>query len=309
MTNVIFSYDITSLLLAVCLDILIAGGGVMLKIDHISKSFNGQLVLRDITFQMTEGESILLLGANGAGKSTLIKIVLQMLKQDRGSMNWEGKRPHIGYVPQSPSMIGNLTLYQFVSYMLSLHGKRKQIQEVLRDTGLESKKKVLAENLSTGQMKRLLFQLAVAVKPKLLIMDEPTAGMDLEAKRKFRRQLSNVRSNGMSVLITTHILSEAEELAERLLYLEDGVIKVDRPIKEIKMDRKSISFRTDSKNKRILVSMGYIQKDGLYRKLTEDADNELELLIQKSIKFSQLEIIGDTLEQYVEGLERDEGGI
>lgn len=307
MTNVIFSHDITSLLLAVCLDILIAGGGVMLMIDHISKSFNGQLVLRDITFQMTEGESILLLGANGAGKSTLIKIVLQMLKQDRGSMNWEGKRPYIGYVPQTPSMIGSLTVYQFVSYMLSLHGKKKQIQAVLRDAGLEYKKKVLAENLSTGQMKRLLFQLAVAVKPKLLIMDEPTAGMDLEAKRKFRRQLSDVRSNGMSVLITTHILSEAEELAERLLYLEDGVIKVDRPIKEIKMDRKSISFRTDPKNKRILFSMGYIQKGGLYRKLTEDADNELELLIRKSIKFSQLEIIGDTLEQYVEDLEREEG--
>ncbi|AIF66210.1 hypothetical protein GZ22_05970 [Terribacillus saccharophilus] len=281
----------------------------MLRINHINKSFKGQPVLRDITFHMAEGESILLLGANGAGKSTLLKIVLQMLKQDRGSMTWKGIRPHIGYVPQAPSMIGNLTVLQFASYVLSLHGRKKQVQTVLQDAGLESKRKVLAEKLSTGQMKRLLFQLAVAVKPKLLIMDEPTAGMDLEAKRKFRKQLSAVRSDGVSVLLTTHILSEAGELAERLLYLEDGVIKIDRPIEEIKMDKKSISFRTDPKNKSLLLSVGYIQQEGLYRKLTEDADFELKLLIQNNIRFSQLEIKGDTLEQYVEGLEGEEAGI
>ncbi len=281
----------------------------MLKLDHISKSFKGQQVLRDITFHMAEGESILLLGANGAGKSTLIKIVLQMLKQDQGSMTWKGKRSYIGYVPQAPSMIGNLSVLQFASYVLSLHGRKNQVQTVLRDAGLESKRKELAENLSTGQMKRLLFQLAVAVKPKLLIMDEPTAGMDLEAKRKFRKQLSDVRSDGVSVLLTTHILSDAGELAERLLYLEDGVIKVDRSIEGIKMDRKSISFQTDSKHKSLLLSMGYIQEEGLYRKLTEDADFELKLLIQNSIRFSQLEIKGDTLEQYVEGLEGEEIGI
>lgn len=281
----------------------------MLRIDHISKSFKGQQVLRDITFHMAEGESILLLGANGAGKSTLIKIVLQMLKQDQGSMTWKGKRPYIGYVPQAPSMIGNLSVLQFASYVLSLHGRKNQVQTVLQDAGLESKRKELAENLSTGQMKRLLFQLAVAVKPKLLIMDEPTAGMDLEAKRKFRKQLSDVRSDGVSVLLTTHILSDAGELAERLLYLEDGVIKVDRSIEGIKMDRKSISFQTDSKHKSLLLSMGYIQEEGLYRKLTENADFELKLLIQNSIRFSQLEIKGDTLEQYVEGLEGEEIGI
>jgi ABC-2 type transport system ATP-binding protein len=308
MTIVILFHDITSLLLVIYLVILIAGGGVMLKINHVSKSFKGQQVLRDITFQIAEGESILLLGANGAGKSTLLKIVLQMLKQDRGSMEWKGKKPHIGYVPQAPSMIGNLTVYQFASYVLSLHGKRVQVLTVLQDAGLEPKKKVLAGNLSTGQMKRLLFQLAVAVKPKLLIMDEPTAGMDLEAKRQFRKRLLDVRAEGISVLLTTHILLEAEELADRLLYLDDGVIKVDRPIEDIMLDRKSISFRTDSKYKGFLLSMGYTQQEGLYQKLTEDADKELQLLIQHNIKFTQLEIKGDTLEQYVEGLEREEVG-
>ncbi|MFS0560856.1 ABC transporter ATP-binding protein [Terribacillus sp. 179-K 1B1 HS] len=281
----------------------------MLMLNHISKSFHGQSVLRDITFQMSEGESILLLGANGAGKSTLIKIILRMLQQDAGRIQWATKSPRIGYVPQSPSMIGNLTVRQFASYVLSLHGRRFQVGTVLKDAGLDAKRKMLAENLSAGQMKRLLFQLAVVTKPKLLIMDEPTAGMDVEAKRLFRKQLSAVRADGVSVLITTHILAEAEEIADRLLYLEDGMLTVDRSIDEIRQLRQSVSFRTDKKHQELLLSMGYSLHEGLFRKLTDDADKELQLLIQRSIQLKQLEIKGDTLEKYVEGLSREGAGL
>lgn len=281
----------------------------MLMLHHISKSFHGQSVLRDITFRMSEGESILLLGANGAGKSTLIKIILRMLQQDHGEMEWSGIRPRIGYVPQSPSIMGNLTIRQFISYVLSLHGKRSHISTVLKDAGLDEKSKMLAENLSTGQMKRLLFRLAIAAKPKLLIMDEPTAGMDLEAKRLFRRQLSAIRADGIGILVTTHIPSEAEELTDRLLYLESGVIRVDRAIEDIRRLRQSISFRTDSKDEKLLFSLGYTLRDGVFQKLTDDADKELQLLIQRNIQLKQLEIKGETLKRYVEGLNRKGAGL
>lgn len=280
----------------------------MLKVISISKAFLGHTVLRDITFQVKEGESILLLGANGAGKSTLLKIIMQMIRPDHGKMQWASKRPQIGYVPQTPSMIGNLTVQQFASYVLALHGRKAQSSAVIQNAGLEDKSKVVAEDLSTGQMKRLLFQLAAATNPKLLILDEPTAGMDLEAKRSFREQLFEARARGISILVTTHILSEAQELADRLLYLESGVIKEDRPINEIGLLRQSISFRTDSANNNLLVSMGYIFKEGVYQKLIYDADKELKHLIEKNIQLKQLEIKGDTLERYVEELDRKGSG-
>lgn len=280
----------------------------MLKVDHISKSFQGHAVLEDITFQIKEGESILLLGANGVGKSTLLKIIMQMLKHDHGKINWDVKRPQIGYVPQTPSMIGNLTVKQFASYVLALHGRKAQTFDVLQQAGLAAKSKVLAEDLSTGQIKRLLFQLAAAAKPKLLILDEPTAGMDLEAKRTFRKQLSAARESGTSLLLTTHILSEAQELADRLLYLENGLIKEDRPINDIELRRQFISFRTEGENNSLLVSMGYMYKKGVYHKQSADAAEDLKSLIEKGILLIQLEVKGDTLERYVDELDEKESG-
>ncbi|MFP7494261.1 ABC transporter ATP-binding protein [Terribacillus saccharophilus] len=281
----------------------------MLRVDGINKSFRRLPVLKDITFEISAGESILLLGANGAGKSTLIKIILNLLQQDHGKMDWSETRPKIGYVPQTPSIMNNLTVRQFTVYILSLHGKRTQVNTVLKDAGLESKEKALAENLSSGQMKRLLFQLAVAAKPKLLIMDEPTAGMDVEAKRLFRKQLSAVRADGVSVLVTTHILPDAENLADRLIYLEEGVLKVDRTINEIRQLRQLISFRTDEQHKDLLLSMGYVLQEDVYRKRTDDADREMHILIQKKIHLKQLEIKKDTLEKYVEGLSKEGAGL
>ncbi|MFP7479285.1 ABC transporter ATP-binding protein [Terribacillus saccharophilus] len=278
----------------------------MLKLNHISKSFQGHAVLEDITFQIKEGESILLLGANGAGKSTLLKIIMQMIRQDHGKMIWNIKRPQIGYVPQAPSMIANLTVKQFASYVLALHGRKAQTFDVLQQAGLEAKSKVLAEDLSVGQMKRLLFQLAAATKPKLLILDEPTAGMDMEAKQIFRKQLSAAREDGASLLLTSHILSEAEELTDRLLYLEGGVIKEDRTINEIRLRKQSISFRTVGRNNTLLVSMGYMYKEGIFHKLSNDAAEDLKYLIEKGIQLKQLEIKGDTLERYVDELHKKE---
>ncbi|QXE02928.1 ABC transporter ATP-binding protein [Terribacillus sp. DMT04] len=278
----------------------------MLKLTHIKKSFQGKLVLKDITFRMAQGESIVMLGANGAGKSTLLKIIMKMLREDGGKIEWSLKKPRISYVPQSPSMIGNLTVWQFASYLLALHGRKEKTLEALGKAGLEAQKKEIAENLSTGQMKRLLFQLAVLAKPELLIMDEPTAGMDLEAKRQFYRQLAAMRQTGMSFIVTTHILSEAEQLADRLLYLDGGMIKKDRPIYEIKQDQQTISFSAGREYNLLLSSLGYHYQDGIYRKLTKKAEEEIKVLLNAAVPLKQLEVTSNSLETYVEELEGEE---
>jgi ABC-2 type transport system ATP-binding protein len=278
----------------------------MLELNHIKKSFQGKSVLEDVTFKMTQGESVVMLGANGAGKSTLLKIIMKMLRPDGGMIESSLEKSRISYVPQSPSMIGNLTVWQFASYLLALHGRKEQTLEALRKAGLEAKKKEIAENLSAGQMKRLLFQLAVIEKPELLIMDEPTAGMDLEAKRQFYRQLAAMRQTGMSFIVTTHILSEAEQLADRLLYLEGGMIREDRLIEEIKQDQQTITFRASRQYNRLLLSLGYQYQDGIYRKLTKKTVEEIKVLLDAAVPLEQLEVTNNTLETYVEELEGEE---
>jgi ABC-2 type transport system ATP-binding protein len=213
----------------------------VIEVKNVWKMYGKLVANEDISMKVNEGEIVALLGPNGAGKTTLVKQIYGELSPNKGEIKVLGKKPTdrqikklIGVIPQECEPYGDLTVWDNIYYMGRLKGVSKEViknrgEELLDRLDLSSKRNTLARDLSGGLKRRTLIAMALINNPKLLILDEPTTGLDPEARREVWEILIDMKREGRSMLLTTHYLDEAERLADRIYFLNRRIIVKGTP--------------------------------------------------------------------------------
>jgi ABC-2 type transport system ATP-binding protein len=186
------------------------------------------------------GEVVALLGPNGAGKSTTVDMVLGLTRPDAGTVTVFGASPHeavsagsIGAMLQGGALLDDATVGETVAMVASLHRTPLPVAEVLRRTGIEDLASRRCNKLSGGQKQRVRFAVALVSDPDLLVLDEPTAAMDVASRRDFWRSMRTFTDSGRTVLFATHYLEEAETYADRVVLMRSGVVVADGSVAEV----------------------------------------------------------------------------
>ena len=206
-----------------------------LQVTGLTKHYADKTVLAGVDIALASGEVLCILGPNGAGKTTLISAVLGLVSADSGQIRLFGQlqsgmarstalRQKLGVMMQIGSLSANLTVSEQCDLFSSYYQNGHNATELISLAGLDNHANQRFGRLSGGQKQRLLFALALAGKPQLVFLDEPTLGMDVEARRSLWQQVRQLKQQGVAVVLTTHYLEEAEQLADRILVLNNGQI-------------------------------------------------------------------------------------
>lgn len=206
----------------------------MLEIQDLSKSYGKNKAVDHVTFTVPDGQVGILLGPNGAGKSTIIKSIAGLLRykgmiriQGMPARSLEAKKV-FAYVPEIPNMFDALTVREHIEYVRMAYGSDitdEEVTEILRDFEMEDKQEKLGNELSKGMMQKVSICCALAVKPKVILLDEPMVGLDPAAIRMLKEVVLELRSRGVTVLISTHMLEMVEDLWDVMFVMEKGHIK------------------------------------------------------------------------------------
>jgi ABC-2 type transport system ATP-binding protein len=207
----------------------------------VKKSYGDVIALNHLNMEIRAGELLALLGPNGAGKTTLVRLLLGSVRPDAGSVSVFGADPHsgemqmrVGAMLQVGRVPETLKVREHIDLFSSYYPNPLPLDEVLTIAGLTEIKDRAYGELSGGQKQRVLFALAVCGNPDLLFLDEPTVGLDVEARRLMWAQIRTLIARGKTVLLTTHYLNEADALADRILVLNQGAIIAEGTPAEIK---------------------------------------------------------------------------
>jgi ABC-2 type transport system ATP-binding protein len=206
-----------------------------LQVTGLTTHYADKTVLAGVDIALASGEVLCILGPNGAGKTTLISAVLGLVSADSGQIRLFGQlqsgmarstalRQKLGVMMQIGSLSANLTVSEQCDLFSSYYQNGHNATELISLAGLDNHANQRFGRLSGGQKQRLLFALALAGKPQLVFLDEPTLGMDVEARRSLWQQVRQLKQQGVAVVLTTHYLEEAEQLADRILVLNKGQI-------------------------------------------------------------------------------------
>jgi ABC-2 type transport system ATP-binding protein len=220
----------------------------VLKIDGITKKFKDIAAVDNISLEINEGEIYGLLGPNGAGKSTTINMICGLIKPDKGSISIlemdikkepDNCKRNIGAVPQDIAIYEDLTAYENVEFFAGLYGLngkklRDSVNEALEFTGLSDKAKEFPSKFSGGMKRRLNIACAIAHKPKLIIMDEPTVGIDPQSRNHILQSVKTLNNMGSTIIYTTHYMEEAEELCSKISIMDHGKIIAEGTTEELK---------------------------------------------------------------------------
>lgn len=205
----------------------------IVKIQQLSKSFGQSKALKEVTFEIYPGEVVGFIGPNGAGKSTTIRIMLGLLKKTAGEIQLFGLDPfkdslsihqRISYVPGDLALWENLSGGETIDLLMQLHGKANQIkkQQLIERFQLDVTKKI--KNYSKGNRQKVGLIAALAVESDLYILDEPTSGLDPLMEVIFQEEVAQLKQLGKAILLSSHILSEVERLADRVVIIQSGTI-------------------------------------------------------------------------------------
>ena len=309
----------------------------ILKISKVSKIYNNKFqALDNLTLNINEGEIFALLGPNGAGKSTLINTVCGILNFDTGSIivnNFDIKKQYrkarslIGIVPQELNLEAFETVWNNVNYSRGLYGKSSNhlyIEKLLKELSLWEKKDNKLRELSGGMKRRVLIAKALSHEPKILFLDEPTASVDVELRKDMWEVVKRLKMNGVTIILTTHYIDEAEEIADRVGIINNGkIILVDEkeslinklgqkilkielanPIEEIpadlsdfnlelnkKMDVLTYVYDTKGKNTGITSLLSEIKSLGIQLKDISTEQSSLESIFLNLLKESENELV------------------
>ncbi|MDC3070709.1 ABC transporter ATP-binding protein [Candidatus Pelagibacter sp.] len=238
----------------------------LISIENLSKVYdNGFNALKTVNLNIKQGEIIAMLGPNGAGKTTLISIVCGIVKPTSGVITVDGfdiikdyreTRSRIGLVPQEISLEQFETVFNNVSYSRGLYGKKpnpQHIEKVLKDFSLWDKKDLRLNQLSGGMKRRVMIAKALSHEPSILFLDEPTAGVDVELRKDMWKVVEGLRKTGVTIILTTHYIEEAEAIADRVAVINQGeIIVVDNKIDLLKkMGHKKLTIELQDKVEKI----------------------------------------------------------
>ncbi len=215
----------------------------IISVKNLSKNYGGFQAVKDISFDVFEGEIFGLLGPNGAGKSTTLEIIETLRTKTSGHVTVGGldldKQPDeikkiIGVQLQSSGFYPNLTLLELIKLFAGLYNKKVEPMELLKKVNLQDKAKNKSKELSGGQKQRFSIATTLINQPRIIFLDEPTTGLDPQARRNLWDLIKDIRENGATVILTTHYMDEAEQLCDRIAILDEGrIIKLDSPDKMI----------------------------------------------------------------------------
>ena len=226
-----------------------------IEINDLSKVYdNGFNALKNINLNIKKGEIFAMLGPNGAGKTTLINIICGIVKPTYGKVSVEGfdiiddykeTRTRIGLVPQELTLEQFETVFNNISYSRGLYGKKSNpshIEKVLKQLSLWDKKDLILRQLSGGMKRRVLIAKALSHEPQILFLDEPTAGVDVELRQEMWKVVQSLRETGVTIILTTHYIEEAEAIADRVGVINQGEIIIVEKKKELlkKMGNKKL---------------------------------------------------------------------
>jgi ABC-2 type transport system ATP-binding protein len=208
----------------------------LIEVKGLTKNYGDVHAVRGIDLNIEQGEIFSILGPNGAGKTTTVEILEGFRTRDSGNVSVLGFDPNtrghqsrewrnrIGIVLQTSGDAGDLTVFETINHFHGYYSKPRDVDEVINSVGLKEKEHSLIRNLSGGQRRRLDVALGIIGNPELIFLDEPTTGFDPEARRAFWSLIKNLRSDGATIVLTTHYLDEAEALADRVAVINRGVI-------------------------------------------------------------------------------------
>jgi ABC-2 type transport system ATP-binding protein len=216
----------------------------IVSVKNLTKVYDGKKVVNGINFEVKRGEIFGILGPNGAGKTTTLEMLEALRLIDDGEALLDGiniaKDPYkikslIGVQPQSPAFVEKVKLTELIEMFAAAYGEKVDAHKFLDDVDLEAKANSYAENLSGGQRQRLSIAAALVHGPKIFFLDEPTTGLDPQARRNLWGLIKQVRDKGVTVIMTTHYMDEAELLCDRIAIMDNGkIVALDTPKNLIK---------------------------------------------------------------------------
>jgi len=217
---------------------------VILKVENLQKTYGDNQVVKGISFEVKRGEIFGILGPNGAGKTTTLEMIEALREIDGGSATIDGVdvashpykiRSIIGVQPQSPAFQDKTKLSEIIELFAAAYGEKVNVKEFLDSVQLGDKANSFVEQLSGGQKQRISIAAALVHNPIIFFMDEPTTGLDPQARRHLWELVQEVRDRGISVILTTHYMDEAEQLCDRIAIMDQGqIIALDTPQQLIK---------------------------------------------------------------------------
>ena len=304
-------------------------------INNLSKVYdNGFKALKKINLSIKKGEIFAMLGPNGAGKTTLISIICGIVNPSSGNVkveefdiikNYRETRSKIGLVPQELTLEQFETVFNNVSFSRGLYGKKpneKHIEKILKELSLWDKKDLRLRQLSGGMKRRVLIAKALSHEPSILFLDEPTAGVDVELRRDMWKVVENLKKTGVTIILTTHYIDEAEAIADRVAVINQGEIIVVDETKELlkKMGHKKLTIELQEKINKIPIqlkkynlTLGYenMSLDYIYNVQSKQTGitNLLQELKDAGLKLKDLKTEQNSLEKIFVSLVRENNEI
>lgn len=288
----------------------------VITLKNVSKHYKDTIAVKDVSFEIEKGSIVAILGPNGAGKTTTLSMMLGLQHPTKGLITINGKNPRskavrgeIGAMLQDVNVIDGLKVKEIINLFRRYYPSPLSTETLLQVSGLEKDSEKYATSLSGGQRRRLGFALAMAGDPSIIFLDEPTVGMDITSRKRFWDTMKAFASTGKTIILSTHYLEEADQLADRIILLREGSMVADGTPSQIKssVHGKRISFiplNLKSKEQLMLIpgvdDIQYVgRKVTLY---TDQTDEVLVQLVKNNILFKDLETHHSGLDEAFQSL-------
>ena len=284
--------------------------GPAVELTGASKRYGDVLAVDNVTLAINAGELVAMLGPNGAGKTTSIHLMLGLRNPTAGKARLFGLDPkdlkarsRIGVMLQESGVPGMLRVEELVRLFCSYYPRPLPVVQAIAMAGLEEKATTLVKDLSGGQHQRLYLALALCGDPEVLFLDEPTVGMDVEGRRRFLQEIGDLGARGRTIVLTTHYLEEADQLAQRVIVIDRGHVIADSSPAQIKarVAGKRITFTTTQQTDENMLAglpLNSQQVDNhRVRLLTNEPEAVLRELFRRGVEMRDLEVSGADLEE------------
>lgn len=280
-----------------------------LRLSGLARNYGAVRAVDGVNLEIAPGEVVALLGPNGAGKSTTVDMILGLSEPDSGEVTVFGSTPRaavargaVGAMLQAGALLDDATVGEMLAMVASLHHAPMPVPEVLRRAGVAKLAGRRGNKLSGGQQQRVRFAIALVSDPELLLLDEPTAAMDVASRREFWQSMYEFTSSGRTVVFATHYLAEAEEFADRVVLMRAGRVVADGSVAEVRAlaGGRTIRAAVPSATRDELAALpgvtGAEVRDGRITLSCMDSDVALRALLSNYHEVSEIEIAAVGLE-------------
>lgn len=279
----------------------------MIKVESLNKNIKGKAILKDISFEVTEGECVALIGPNGAGKTTLIDCFLGDKFMSSGQIAIQGFAPTdprlkqlISVLPQENAVVQSLKVKELLSFFKSLYPDSlsdKEIDDLLRFS--DKQKNQLAGKLSGGQKRLFSFVLSLIGRPKILFLDEPTAAMDTSTRQHFWEIVNRLKKNGVTIVYSSHYIEEVEHTADRILVLHKGELIRDTTPYAMRGEEQEKHFTVPLTYQEVIRTLDQVQeieiKQNALSFTTKEASQVWKVLQEQGCMIEEIEVRNRTL--------------